>query len=83
LPIKVQGIVRRYNSRIYSNRIERVEERIKNNRLSTNLEDEDLFFFSNDRLGDGSDKDHTHNLHISKSAAEYAERVADFTKNIT
>ncbi len=52
--------MRRYNSRIYSNRIERVEERIKNNRLSTNLEDEDLFFFSNDRLGDGSEKDHTH-----------------------
>jgi len=76
--IKVQGIVRRYNARIYANRIERVEERIKNNRYSPNLEEDDLFFFSNNRLGDGSDKDHTHIMMTSKAMMSKCENKGVF-----
>ena len=42
--IKVQGIVRRYNARVYANRIETMEKRIIDNQYSSSLEDEDLFF---------------------------------------
>jgi len=71
--------VRRYNARTYSNKIERIEERIKNNRYSTDLEDDDLFFFnSNDRLGDGSDKDHTHIMLTSRAMMSKCENKGVF-----
>jgi hypothetical protein len=33
---------------------------MKANRYSSSLADDGLFFFKSDRLGDGTEKDHTH-----------------------
>ena len=53
---KVQGFVRRYNARVYANRVDTMEKRMNENQYSDKLEDEDLFFFNVKKLGDGSEK---------------------------
>ncbi len=40
--IKVQGVAHRYNACTYFNKIELIEERIKNAKYSTDLEDDGL-----------------------------------------
>ena len=60
--------MRRFNARIYSNRIKRIEERMVANQYSENLENDDLFFFNkNNCIGEGSDKNHTHIMMSSKA----------------
>ena len=75
----MQGVVRRYNQKIYSNRIEQIEQHIKRNQYSDELEDDELFFLNKPtKLGDGSDKNHLSIMKSSKNMMSKCENTGVF-----
>jgi len=64
---------------VYTNRIERVEERINKHQFSHDLDDEEIFFFNPEKkLGDGSDKSHLNIMMTSKALMYKCENKGVF-----